>query len=149
MARLRMKSIARIDQERRFKTTKGKWSTRNTRGWYVQVAWKGKRYTRFFSDGKLGGKEKARRAAIEWRDSVEERVGKPQTDAPVVWREPSKGAGVSLTVKEGAPVYQVSWVDGNGRHGRTSVSIRKWGKREALRRARELREKLHVSAFAF
>ena len=70
MARLRMKSIARIDQERRFKTTKGKWSTRNTRGWYVQVAWKGKRYTRFFSDGKLGGKEKARRAAIEWRDSV-------------------------------------------------------------------------------
>lgn len=142
----RMKSIARIDQERRYKTVKGKWSTRSTRGWYVQVAWKGKKYTKFFSDGKFGNSGKAKRAAIEWRDLIEQKIGKPQVKGPVVFRDQSqaKGVGVCETVKEGTPVYQVSWVDKKGRPGRTTVSIKKWGKKEAKRRALELREQLHA-----
>ncbi len=146
MAKTRMKSIARIEQARRFKRTDGKYSTRNTRGWYVQVAWKGKRYTKFFSDGQLGGNPKAKKAAVEWRDEIEQKVGKPQTNHRIAWRANTKGVGVSLTTKEGTPVYQVSWVDAKGRPGRTTVSITKWGKREAKRRALELREQYHASS---
>ena len=52
----------------------------------------------------------------------------------------------SVTTKEGTPVYQVSWVDAKGHPGRTTVSITKWGKREAKRRALELREKYHAAS---
>lgn len=142
-----MKSIARIDQERRYKTKKGKWSTRATRGWYVQVAWNGKKYTRFFSDGKLGGINKARLAAIAWRDETERKIGKPQTDQPVIHpRFQRPDVGVSLTKKDGGEVYHVSWIDKDGRHGRTSVSIRKWGKRGAKERALAIRKANHYVA---
>lgn len=140
----RMKSIARIDQERRYRTTKGKWSTKSTHGWYVQVAWNRKKHTKFFSDGKFGGREQALRAAIEWRDAIERKIRKPQTTEPVF--HPStrpKGAGVSLGTKDGSPVYQVSWVDAEGRYGRTTVSIAKWGKRMAKERALAIRDELH------
>jgi hypothetical protein len=139
-----MKSIARIDQERRFKTQKGKWSTRSTRGWYVQVAWNGKKHTKFFSDGKLGGKGKARLAAIAWRDATELKIGKPQTSDPVIHpRYRRKDVGVSLSEKDGSPVFHVSWVEKNGRHGRTTVSIKKWGKNEAKKMALAIREERH------
>ena len=144
MAKLRMKSIARIDQERKYKTKKGKWSTRATRGWYVQVAWSGKKHTKFFADGKLGGKNKARLAAIAWRDEVEVKVGKPQIDAPVIHpRFQRPDVGVSLTRKDVGEVYHVSWIESDGRHGRTSVSIRKWGKRGAKERALSIRRENH------
>lgn len=147
MPKLRMKSIARIEQARKFKTTKGKTSTRHTRGWYVQVAWNGKKYTRFFADGKIGGKEKARLAAIAWRDETEARIGKPQTAHMVVHpRLQRRGAGVSIAQKDGGEVYVVWWNDKKGDMHRTSVSIRKWGKKEAKKRAMEIREQNHVPA---
>ena len=145
---VRMKSIARIDQEQKYKTTKGKWSTRSTKGWYVQVAWKGKKYTRFFADGKYGGPNKSKKAAVDWRDETEAKIGKPQTARPVIFRAPNtnKNVGVCLTTKDGADVYQVSWVDNKGNHGRTTVSIRQWGKAEAKRRALALRNEKHFTA---
>src|SRR5512140_5536 len=143
--RLRMKSIARIDQEQPYKTKRGKMSSRSTRGWYVQVAWNGKKYTRFFADGKHGGENKARLAAIAWRDATENKIGKPQTDDRVVHpRFQRPDVGVSLTTKDGAPVYQVSWIDDRGRHGRTTVSIRKWGKAQAKKIALSIRKERHA-----
>jgi hypothetical protein len=141
-----MKSISRIEQDRRYKTLKGKWSTKKTRGWYVQVAWNRKKYTKFFSDQVHGSKNKALQGAIDWRDATEKKIGKPQVAGMVV--HPSitggreRGPGLCLTSKDGGPVYQLFWVEGDGRYGRTTVSVRKWGKRGAKQRAEEIREEL-------
>jgi hypothetical protein len=143
--RERMKSIARIDQERRYKTTKGKWSTKTTRGWYVQVVWNRKAHTKFFSDQKFGGIRKALRAAMEWRDMTEQKIGKPQVHGTVLHpkvRGRDRGPGLCITSKDGGPVYQLFWVDDSGNYGRTTVSIRKWGKKGAKERAEQIRDDL-------
>lgn len=144
--KIRMKSIARIDQERRYKTTKGKWSTKATHGWYVQVTWNRKTHTRFFSDSTFGGSRKALRAAMDWRDATEAKIGKPQVAGtvvhPAVFGRKTNGPGLCRTVKDGGPVFQVFWIDDRGKHGRTSVSIRKWGVQKAKQRAMEIQERL-------
>ncbi|MDI6400648.1 hypothetical protein QLX67_01485 [Balneolaceae bacterium ANBcel3] len=52
-----MKNISRIDQP-----------SKNTYGWFVRIRRDGKSISRFFSDGKHGGREKALDAAIVFRD---------------------------------------------------------------------------------
>jgi hypothetical protein len=144
MAKARMKSIARIDQERKYKTTKNKWAKKTTRGWYVQVAWNKKKYTKFFSDTKFGGERGALKEAVAWRDATEQKIGKPQvTDTvvhPKLRSEGSRSPSITLISKDGRPAYQVFWIDDEGKYGRTSISINKWGKRGAKERAEEIRK---------
>lgn len=150
--RKRMKSIARIDQERRYKTTKGKWASKTTRGWYVQVVWNKKAHTRFFSDQKFGGIRKALRAAMDWRDQTEAKLGKPSVHGTVLHPKLRGGRerqpGLCVTTKDGGPVYQLFWVDDEGNYGRTTISIRKWGKKGAKERALTLREELRQKYYA-
>ncbi|MCH8569591.1 MAG: hypothetical protein LAT67_15060 [Balneolales bacterium] len=52
-----MKNISRIDQ-----------NEKNTFGWFVRIRRDGRQVSKFFSDGKFDGKDKALKAAIEFRD---------------------------------------------------------------------------------
>jgi hypothetical protein len=53
-----MKNISRIDQK-----------DKNTFGWFVRIRRDGRQISKFFSDGKNGGRDKALKAAIAFRDS--------------------------------------------------------------------------------
>ena len=125
----KQKDIARIDQE-----------SKRTHGWYVRVRYLGKVHSKFFSDKKNGGKESALLAAISWRNDTEKTIGKIRTDRHVVTvsNTPSGVVGVRLNEKLGR--YEVSWVNLDGRQGKTSVSVKKHGKKKAFERACEIRK---------
>jgi hypothetical protein len=136
----RLKSISRIDQPEK-----------HTHGWYVRVHFKGKEVSKFFPDKLHKGKNKALANALVFRNETEEKLGKPRTDRPVIMRRPKKRGvvGVRETVyrtrnAEGeareSPVFEVTWNPEPNVVRRTSVSIRKYGKKEAFRRAVELRK---------
>jgi len=132
------KSISRIDQPEK-----------NNHGWYVRVHFQGRQVAKFFADQKHGGKKKALAKALEFRDRTEKGLGKPRSERPVFVPRKKRGVvGVRETVyrtrsAEGevrtSPVFEVTWSPKPGVVGRTSVSIRKWGRREAYRRAKDIR----------
>ena len=63
------KSISRIDQHHK-----------KNHGWYVRVTWKGQNTSKFFNDTKCGGKAEALQEAIDFRNEVEEALGKPRSE---------------------------------------------------------------------
>jgi hypothetical protein len=93
--------------------------------------------SRLFSDGMFGGKRKALAAAIKWRDRVARKLPPPAKP----WKATSPGYGYVYrsVVKRRAGVADV-WIGwaklgaGRGKHAQTSVSIERWGSREAKRR---------------
>ncbi|MEW5957352.1 MAG: AP2 domain-containing protein [Chloroflexota bacterium] len=134
------KSVSRIDSTRK-----------RMHGWYVRVYYKGVMHAKFFNDTKYGGTEEALAAAVEHRDEVEQSIGKPRTDRPVVrisLRNQLGVVGVQRRMKHGGkkgrqggyPVYEVTWSPQRGKVARTSVSIEKYGEEEALRRAVQIRK---------
>lgn len=54
-----MKNISRIDQKEK-----------NTYGWFVRIRRDGKQISKFFSDGKYGGKDESLQKAIAHRDAI-------------------------------------------------------------------------------
>lgn len=144
----RYKSVSRIDQPEK-----------HTHGWYVRVRFNGNEVSKFFPDKQFGGKTKSLQSAIDFRDDTERKLGKPRTDRFVVGhnaRGRKEMTGVRLVVKKTrnasgelreSPVYEVTWSPEPNVLRRTSVSIRKYGKREALRLAREIREEKERSYY--
>ncbi len=124
------KDIARIDQE-----------SKRTHGWYVRVRFKGETYSKFFSDKKCGGRYSSLLSAISWRDKTEKKLGKVRTNKHIVTVSNSVTGVVGVRLNEKLNRYEVSWVTEHGKQGKTSVSIRKHGKREALKRACSIRQK--------
>lgn len=61
----------------------------NTRGFQVHFSREGRLWTKFFSDVKSGGKEKARRAARKFRDALEHSL--PAAQARVPMRDSATG----------------------------------------------------------
>jgi hypothetical protein len=122
MKNIKFKDIARIDQ-----------IEKHTYGWYARVRFKGKVYPKFFSDKKCGGKAQALLSAIAWRDSTRKEIGKPASDKHIVTvsSTPTGVVGVRLNEKENR--YEVSWVSAIGKQGKTSVSIKKHGKKKAFK----------------
>ncbi|MEW6736694.1 MAG: AP2 domain-containing protein [Acidobacteriota bacterium] len=132
----RYKGISRIDQ-----------IDKRTHGWYVRVGFKGNWTAKFFPDERLGGREEALAAAIQFRDEIEKELGKPRTDRVVVTRSPRNRTGVvgiqrrlkSCRTKSGEityhPVYEVSWSPRPHVICRTTVSIDKHGETEAFKKA--------------
>src|SRR5687767_10901692 len=51
--------------------------------WYVRIYFEGAYVRKTFSDGVYGGKENAFREALQWRDEMEQRMGKPRTERSV------------------------------------------------------------------
>lgn len=124
------KDISRIDQE-----------SKRTHGWYVRVRFYGKTHSKFFSDRKCGGRYSSLLAAIAWRNEVEVRIGKQRTDRHVVSVSNTTTGVVGVRLNDALGRYEVSWVNPDGKQGKTSVSIRKHGKGKAFARACEIREK--------
>lgn len=126
-----VKGISRIDSNR-------------THGWYVRVIYKGCYYSRFFSDGKWGGREKAFKEAIKFRNQTEKELGKPRTDRVVVTRSSRNKTGIIGVVrlrKDGHDVYEVNWTPKPGVLKRTSISIEKHGEEKAFKLAVALRKR--------
>jgi len=123
------KDIARIDQE-----------SKRTHGWYVRVRFLGKTHSKFFSDKKCGGRYSSLLSAISWRDKVEKKLGKIRTNKHMVTVSNSTTGVVGVRLNENLNRYEVSWVTHQGKQGKTSVSIRKHGKKGAFKKACTIRE---------
>ena len=122
------KDIARIDQE-----------IKRTHGWYVRVRYYGKTHSKFFSDGKCGGRYSSLLAAVAWRDQTEKKLGKVRSDKHIVTVSNTTTGVVGVRLNDTLSRYEVSWVNGEGKQGKTSVSIRKHGKEAAFKRACDIR----------
>ncbi|WP_218915051.1 AP2/ERF family transcription factor [Desulfurivibrio alkaliphilus] len=123
------KDVARIDQE-----------SKRTHGWYVRVRFMGKTHSKFFSDGKYGGRYSSLLSALAWRDQTEISLGKVRTDRHIVTVSNTKSGVVGVRHNEKLNRYEVSWVNTEGRQGKTSVSIRKHGKEKAFELACQIRQ---------
>jgi hypothetical protein len=122
------KDIARIDQE-----------SKRTHGWYVRVRYTGRTHSKFFSDRKCGGRYSSLLSAISCRDQTERKLGKVRTNKHIVTVSNSGTGVVGVRLNEKLNRYEVSWVTPQGKQGKTSVSIRKHGKKAAFDRACEIR----------
>jgi hypothetical protein len=125
----RPKDIARIDQE-----------LKRTHGWYVRVRFLGKTHSKFFSDKKCGGRNSSLLSAISWRDKTEKKIGKVRTNKHIVTVSNSGTGVVGVRLNEQLGRYEVSWVNKLGKQGKTSVSIKKHGKKGAFNRACSIRQ---------
>ena len=123
------KDIARIDQE-----------SKRTHGWYVRVRYLGKTHSKFFSDKKCGGRYSSLLSAIAWRNKREKEVGKLRTNKHMVTITKSGTGVVGVRLNENLSRYEVSWVNKLGKQGKTSVSIKKHGKKNAFTRACSIRQ---------
>lgn len=138
---IKYKSVSRIDQPEK-----------HTHGWYVRVRYAKQEVAKFFPDKLHGGKKKALDQAVRFRDRTEKELGKPRTNRLVVGRSPrgrNKIIGVRRVVKATRTVsgdlrknavYEVTWSPEPNVVQRTSISIRKYGAKEAYRKAVALRE---------
>ncbi|MDM8519760.1 AP2 domain-containing protein [Anaerolineales bacterium HSG6] len=139
------KSISRIDIPHK-----------KTHGWYVRVWYKGKMHSKFFSDKSYNSADEALEAAVEHRNEVEIKIGKPRTDRVVVTHSPRNKTGVvgvrRIKKRTGAyfpitneprysEVFEVTWQHAPNIVRNTSFSIEKHGEKEAFRLACELRHK--------
>ncbi|MBU0485861.1 MAG: AP2 domain-containing protein [Proteobacteria bacterium] len=123
------KDIARIDQE-----------SKRTHGWYVRVRYFGKTHSKFFSDRKCGGRYSSLLAALAWRDETEIKLGKKRTDRHIVTVSNTKTGVVGVRLNDKLNRYEVSWVNPSGKQGKTSVSIKKHGKKNAFEKACDIRK---------
>jgi AP2 domain-containing protein len=123
------KDIARIDQD-----------SKRTHGWYVRVKFQGDTKCKFFSDKKYGGRSASLELAIAWRNDTEKKIGKIRTDKHFVTVSNSGTGVVGVRLNEEHNRYEVSWVNTEGKSGKTSVSIRKYGKEGAFLKACFIRQ---------
>ncbi|GAB4110557.1 MAG: hypothetical protein Fur005_11920 [Roseiflexaceae bacterium] len=132
----RYKNITRIDHP-----------AKRTFGYNVRVAWKGKRYGKFFSDRVYGDRLGALAAAIDWRDKTEREIGKPRTEHQVIgWnsRNKSGALGIRRSTRDGRDTYEVVWVEhgeDKSRRRATRFSITKHGERKAFKLALRARQR--------
>ncbi len=125
----KQKDIARIDQD-----------SKRTHGWYVRVRFQGTTHAKFFSDKKCGGQYSSLLSAIAWRDTTERQLGKIRTNKHLVTVSNSVTGVVGVRLNDNFNRYEVSWVTAEGKQGKTSVSIRKYGKEGAFVRACSIRQ---------
>ena len=143
------KGISRIEQ-----------AARNTYGWYVRVSFNNQKRVKFFSDSAHGGKERALKQAVEYRNQAEKELGKPRTDRLVIARNPRNTSGVmgvqrktKVVVNEDGEkrviknVYEVTWNPEPGRLCRTWVSIDEYGEEAAFRKACAIRREKEKEMF--
>lgn len=126
--------------------------TSSSAGWYARVYRNKKTYSKFLSDSKFGGKEKALEMAILEKDKLNmiiDKIPKKPTKRRVVTsdkRNKSGVIGVSRTSKKASngksyECYTVSWRPMPKVQKSTSFSIKKYGEKMALELAIQLRNK--------
>jgi len=124
----------------------------STLGWYVRVYRNKKTYSKFFSDTKYGGKDKALEMALFEKEELSKmisKIPKKPTKRRVVTKDKRNTTGVlgvSRTSKKASngksyDCYTVSWRPEPKVQKSTSFSIKKYGEEKALEMAIQLRRK--------
>ncbi|MDR2432492.1 MAG: hypothetical protein LBD34_01940 [Puniceicoccales bacterium] len=128
--------------------------SKTTKGWLVRGYKNGNRYSKLFSDRKLGGKEEALGKAKIFRNELRARLSailsKPRCQKIVSHdkRNQTGVLGVSKLCKNGKGdkelgFFSVTWRPTKGKQKCTSFSISKYGEKVAFKKAVALRyEKL-------
>lgn len=140
MAKSGYKSICRIDQPKK-----------HHHGWYVRVTWNKQTQSKFFSDSQYNGKAEALKEAVTYRNQTEQEMGKPRSERLVIGKPRRSNTGVrgvrrikTTQNKRGKEyvwdVYQVTYHPAPGVTKRTSVSVNKYGEKEAFERACAIRK---------
>ena len=134
---------------RRYPKSISRIETKKHCAWYVRIYYEGAYVRKTFSDTVYGGKENAFREALQWRDEMEKRMGKPRTERSVRKKTVVDDRVVGIhrrhlrDVKRGRiyfrDVYEVTWCPEPGKVARTTVSVTKHGEEEAFRMARAIR----------
>src|SRR2546423_2982645 len=78
------KGVSRIDSPRK-----------KMHGWYVRVRLNNLTRSKFIPDRAHGGREAALAKAVECRDELERKLGKPRTDWVVVGHNPRNSTGIA------------------------------------------------------
>lgn len=127
-------------------------SGRSHGGWEVRIQRRGKKYEKFFADGRHGGRRAALQAAKLYRDELEKKLRrytvKELAKNPSV-RNRSGIVGVrrALQIEETDEyIYTYTfwiaqWTDGKGKRKTRSFSVDKYGEDEAYRRAIQARNR--------
>jgi len=126
--------------------------TSSTLGWYVRVYRNKRTYSKFFSDTKFGGKDKALEMALFEKEELSKmisKIPKKPTKRRVVTKDKRNTTGVlgvSRTSKKASngksyDCYTVSWRPEPKVQKSTSFSIKKYGEEKALEMAIQLRRK--------
>ena len=114
-------------------------------GWYARVRFRGVTHSKYFADGAHKGTRAAFAKALAWRNQKEKELGKPRTDrvVPAGRNGPTGVVGVYRSKRS----FVVAWSPAPGEVRREFVSIARYGRREALRRAIELRRRRERSIY--
>ena len=114
-------------------------------GWYARVKFRGKTHSKYFSDGVHKGTRNAFGKAVAWRNAKERELGKPRTDRVVPAGR--RGSNRLVGVYRSKNSYVVAWSPSPGTFRREFVSISRYGREEALRRAVDLRRRRERSIY--
>jgi len=109
-------------------------------GWYARVAYRARTFSKYFADGAHGGTRKAFEKAVAWRNETEKILGKPRSDRTISAAGHRSRTGVQGVYQQNNNIV-VAWTPTPGKLKRQFISIRKYGREEALRRAVDLRRK--------
>ena len=112
-------------------------------GWYARVRYRGVTHSKYFADMSHKGTLSAFAKALKWRNAKEKELGKPRTDRIVNATPRNRVPGV-YQLKQS---FVVAWSPAPGERRRAFVSIRRYGREEAYRRAVELRRKHEKAAY--
>lgn len=128
--------ITRIDQPEK-----------KNHGFYVRITHRGKSHQKYFPDKSLGGKNKALKAARDFRDTILEKMPKYKQDAASKKKRRIKHSGtvgvthvVSKSPKGTVYEYwQAAWADAEGHRRTAKFSISRYGDDKALDMAKKAR----------
>lgn len=128
--------ITRIDQPEK-----------KNHGFYVRITHRGKGYQKYFPDKSLGGKNKALKAARDYRDSLLEKMPKYKQEAASRKKRKIKHSGIVgvthvISKSPKGTVYeywQAAWVDGESRRRTAKFSITRYGDAKAMDMAKKAR----------
>lgn len=125
-------------------------------GFYVRIQWKKEQYSKLFSIAEYGDEDTALSRAQEWRNDIEESIGKPHTERQVLGMTRQTNTGLKgirrvmvRNYKNGKqigklhPWFIVTTLDKNGNQRRTGVSIDKHGEEKALEMAQRIYQQRH------
>jgi len=118
----------------------------STHGWQVRLQRRGVKYAKYFGDAIYGDASRAIKAARAWRDDLLMKIGDAE-QARICTRSRRNRSGVvgvsKVTVVTNGSKYefwQATWSPEVGRRRCVKFSIRRYGDREAFRRAVIARE---------
>jgi hypothetical protein len=127
-----IKGISRIDQEEKY-----------NHGWYARVFFGKKRKSKWFADGKFGGKKPALDAAMRWLRRTHKELDKPYVGRRVVTVALTKTKEIGVTRDKSG--YLVSWSPKKGQDERVYIPERQ-GFTRAVQVRRQLRKKMYDNA---